>query len=150
MTLFDTINNDIKAAMKAKNKEKLEAVRAIKAQLLLAKTSAGGSDEISEEAGIKILQKMIKQRKDSAEIYKTQNRNELYDKEMIEISFIEPYLPAQLSDEELTKIISELITQTGASSLKEMCKVIGLANKQLAGKSEGKLISAKVKELLAM
>ena len=149
MSLFDTINNDMKAAMKAKEKAKLEAIRAIKAQLMLAKTAEGSTGEISEAEGIKILQKMVKQRKDSAEIYKTQSRDELYEKEMVEISFIEPYLPAQLSDEELTKIITELIAKTGASSIKEMGKVIGMANKQLAGKAEGKLISAKVKELLS-
>jgi len=148
MSLFEKINDDLKAAMKAKEKEKLEALRAIKAQLLLAKTSEGASDEISEEAGIQILQKMVKQRKETAEIYKQQGRDDLYQIEMAEVSYITPYLPAQLSETELEKILKEIIAQTGATSVKEMGKVIGLANKQLQGKAEGKVIADKVKQLL--
>jgi len=149
MSLFEKINDDLKAAMKAQEKEKLEALRAIKAQLLIAKTSEGASDEISEEQGIQILQKMVKQRKDTAEIYKQQNREDLYQKELSEVSYIMPYLPAQMSDEELGKIIKEIITQVGATTAKDMGKVMGIASKQLQGKAEGKLVAEKVKQLLS-
>lgn len=148
MSLFDKINNDMKAAMKAKEKEKLEAIRAIKSQLLLAKTSSGSSDDISEKEGIKILQKMVKQRKDSAEVYKSQDRMDLYEKEMKEVAFIEPYLPKQLSQEEIVEKLKAIIEKTGASSPKDMGKVMGLATKELAGLAEGKIIATKVKELL--
>ncbi len=149
MGLFETINKDIISAMKAKETEKLTALRAVKSELLLLKTSAGGKDEISKEEEIKVLQKMVKQRKDSAEIYKTQKRDDLYEKEMKEAMFIQAYLPAQMNDEELTAVISEIIKKTGAESMKDMGKVMGIASKELAGKAEGKLIAAKVKELLS-
>jgi uncharacterized protein YqeY len=148
MTLFEKISEDIKNAMKAKEKDKLEAIRAIKAQLLLAKTSEGGSDEISEEQGVLILQKMVKQRKDSAEIYKQQGRTDLYEKEMLEVSYIMPYLPAQMSEAELEAELKKIIVQVGATSVKDIGKVMGLASKQLQGKAEGKLIAEKVKQLL--
>jgi uncharacterized protein YqeY len=135
--------------MKAKETERLNALRAIKAQLLLIKTSAGGKDSISEAEGIKTLQKMVKQRKDSAEIYKSQNRSDLYEKEMSEISFIQAYLPEQMGEEELTAIIKSVIEKTGASSMKDMGKVMGIASKELAGKAEGKIIADKVKQLLS-
>lgn len=148
MGLFEQINEDIKSAMKAKEADKLTALRAVKSELLLLKTSAGGKDKMTEQEEIKVLQKMVKQRKDSAEIYKTQNREDLYKKEMKETEYIQVYLPEQLSDEELTKIISGIIDKTGAESMKDMGKVMGSASKELAGKAEGKMIAAKVKELL--
>ncbi len=148
MGLFDTINTDMKAAMKAKEKEKLATLRAIKAQLMLLKTS-GDNAEISEDVEIKTLQKMVKQRKDSAEIYQSQGREELYVKEMQEISFIEPYLPAPFTNEELVAALTAIIEQVGANSPKDMGKVMGLASKQLGGKSDGKTIAAKVKQLLS-
>jgi len=149
MDLFEQINKDIISAMKAKEADKLTALRAVKSELLLLKTSAGGKDKISDKEGIKVLQKMVKQRKDSAEIYKTQNRNDLYEKEMAEAGFIQAYLPEQMSDDELTSVISDIIKKTGAESMKDMGKVMGTASKELAGKAEGKLIAAKVKELLS-
>jgi len=149
MGLSEQINADIIAAMKSKEKEKLAALRAIKAQLLLIKTSGSGNDEISDDEGIKLLQKMVKQRKDAAEIYKSQNREDLYNNEMAEVLFIQPYLPEQMSDEELTSSIKAIIEKTGASSMKDMGKVMGIASKELAGKTEGKLIAEKVKKLLS-
>jgi len=148
MGLLEKINNDIKLAMKAKHAEKLSALRAIKSELLLEQTSSGASETISEEKGIKIIQKLIKQRKDSAEIYKKENRTDLYEKEIAEIEFLEVYLPEQMNDEELTAIIKSAITETGASSMKDMGKVMGIVNKKVAGKAEGKTIAQKVKSLL--
>ncbi|RLD85400.1 MAG: GatB/YqeY domain-containing protein, partial [Bacteroidetes bacterium] len=112
-------------------------------------TSSGATETISEEKGIKIIQKLIKQRKDSAEIYKTENRTDLYEKEISEIGFLEAYLPEQMSDEELTAIIKSAIDETGADSMKNMGKVMGIVNKKVAGKAEGKIIAQKVKSLLA-
>ncbi len=149
MALFEQINKDIIAAMKAKEADKLTALRAVKSELLLLKTSAGGKDEISKEEEIKVLQKMVKQRKDSAEIYRTQNRQDLFEKEMAEAGYIQAYLPKQMTDEELTAAVSEIIKKTGAQSMKDMGKVMGVASKELSGKTEGKLIAAKVKELLS-
>jgi len=149
MGLTEKINDEIKASMKAREKERLETLRAIKAQLLLAKTAEGAADEISEDEGIKLLQRMVKQRKDSAEIYKTQGRTDLFEKEILEVSFIEPFLPKQLTDGELTAKINELISRVGATSIKDLGKVMGLATKELAGLAEGKLVAAKVKDLLA-
>ena len=147
MVLSEQINNDIKQAMKDKNKVKLEALRAVKSELLLLKTAGGSSDSLSTEMEIKVIQKLIKQRKDSAEIYKTSGRDELYNTEIAQITFLEAYLPEQMNDEELTKLISSIIEQTQASSIKDMGKVMGIASKQLAGKADGKTISSKVKEL---
>ncbi|NOZ34531.1 MAG: GatB/YqeY domain-containing protein [Chlorobi bacterium] len=149
MVLFEQINADIKSAMKAGEADKLMALRAVKSELLLLKTSAGAKDEISEEEGIKVLQKMVKQRKDSAEIYKTQNRDDLYEKEIVEAEFIQAYLPKQMTETELTDAITSMIDKTGAVSMKDMGKIMGIASKELAGKAEGKLIAAKVKELLS-
>lgn len=146
MSLFDQINTDIKNAMKAKETEKLTSLRAIKSELLLLKTS--GKDEISEDDAIKMLQKMVKQRKQSADIYKEQSRDDLYEKEMTEVSYIMPYLPKQLSDDEIEVEIKNIISSTGASSIKDMGKVMGAANKKLQGKAESKKIAEIVKKLL--
>ncbi len=149
MELFEQINKDIISAMKAKEADKLTALRAVKSELLLLKTSAGGKDEISKDEGIKVLQKMVKQRKDSAEIYKNQGRNDLFEKEMKEAEFIQAYLPKQMTEEEISAVVSDIIKKVGAESMKDMGKVMGIASKELAGKAEGKLIAAKVKELLS-
>ena len=146
MSLTEKINEDIKTAMKAKQKDKLMALRAIKAALLLIQTS--GKGEITEKDEIQTLQKLVKQRKDSAQIYKEQDRDELYEKEMTEVKFIQEYLPEQMSEEEVVKIIKEIIVQVNAESMKDMGKVMGSATKQLGGKAEGSMIAAKVKELL--
>ena len=148
MSLEIKINQDIKDAMKAKEREKLESLRAIKAALLMAKTEKGASDEISEDAELKILQKLVKQRKDSAQIYKEQNREDLAEKELAEASVIEKYLPEQMSDEELTEKVKAIIEQVGAKSMADMGRVMGMASKQLAGKADGKAIADKVKLLL--
>ncbi len=149
MELFEQISEDIKQAMLAKDKVRLEALRGVKKELLEAKTAKGSDGNLTEEQGVKILQKMVKQRKDSAEIFKQQNRPELAGNELAEVAVIEQYLPAQMSDEELTAAVKEIIAETGATSAKEMGKVMGVASKKLAGKVEGKLISEKVKALLA-
>ncbi|MDR1729475.1 MAG: GatB/YqeY domain-containing protein [Prevotellaceae bacterium] len=149
MELFEQISEDIKQAMLAKDKVRLEALRGVKKELLEAKTAKGSDGKLTGEQGVKILQKMVKQRKDSAEIFKQQNRPELAENELAEVAVIEQYLPAQMSDEELTAAVKEIIAETGAASAKEMGKVMGIASKKLAGKVEGKLISEKVKSLLA-
>jgi uncharacterized protein YqeY len=148
MSLQDQINNDIKEAMKAKDTVRLTALRAVKSQLLLAATETGASSETSEEAGIKILQKQVKQRKDSAELYLDQGRDDLADPELAEAAIIEKYLPAQLSEEDLKPILQAIIDQVGASGPQDMGKVMGMASKQLAGKADGKTISTVVKSLL--
>ena len=148
MNLFDQVSADIKTAMLAKEKIRLEALRAIKKEMLEAKTAKGSNGELSDEAATKIIQKMVKQRKDSAEIYQTQNRPELAEKELEEIKCIETYLPKQMSQEELEAAIKEIIAQTGATSGKDMGKVMGVASKQLAGQAEGRAISETVKKLL--
>ncbi|MDR1699133.1 MAG: GatB/YqeY domain-containing protein [Prevotellaceae bacterium] len=148
MNTFDQISEDIKKAMLAKDKVTLEALRGIKKELLEAKTAKGADGELTDEKAVAIMQKMIKQRKDAAQIFAGQNRAELAENELAEAAVIQRYLPAQLSDEELTAAIKAIIAETGATSLKEMGKVIGVASKQLAGKTEGRLISEKVKALL--
>jgi len=148
MSLEEKINDDIKKAMLAREKEKLEALRAIKTALLVAKTEKGSAHEVSEDAEIKLLQRLVKQRKESAQIYTEQNRPELAEKELFEAKVIEEYLPAQISDDELTKIIQAIMEQVGAKSMADMGKVIGMATKQLAGRAEGKVIADKVKSLL--
>ncbi len=148
MNLFDQISGDIKSAMLAKEKIRLEALRAIKKEFLEAKTAKGADGELSDEVATKILQKMIKQRKDSAEIYSSQNRPELAEKELAEVKCIEVYLPQQMSMEELEAALKAIISETGATSAKDMGKIMGLASKQLAGKAEGKAISETVKKLL--
>ncbi len=145
MLSIEQLNKDIKEAMKAKNKAKLAAIRAIKAEILVLNTSG---KEVKEEDKIKMLQKMIKQRKDTASLYKEQGREDLYEKEIQDVPFIEEYLPEQMSQEELTQIIQQIVSETGASSMKDMGKVMGTANKKLAGKAEGKLIADTVKKIL--
>lgn len=148
MSLEQTINADIKTAMLAKDAVALTSLRAIKAAILLAKTAEGAKDALSAEDEIKLVQKLVKQRKDSLEIYQTQNRPDLAEKESQEIAVIEKYLPAQLSADELKSAIEKIITETGATSPADMGKVMGVATKALAGKTDGKAISAMVKELL--
>jgi uncharacterized protein YqeY len=147
MSLEEKINADIKSAMLAKEKEKLEALRAVKSAILLAKSEKAGS-EVSEDAELKLLQKLVKQRKEAAEIYVNQSRQDLADVEMYQAKVIEQFLPAQMSEEEVEKIIQTIITETGASGIKDMGKVMGTASKQLAGKADGKLISEIVKRML--
>ncbi len=149
MDLFDKISEDIKKAMLARDHVRLESLRGIKKEFLEAKTAKGSDGTLPDEKAIQILTKMVKQRKESAEIYTQQNRPELADTELAQAAVIEEYLPKQLSDEELTAALREIIASVGATSPKEMGKVMGVASKQLAGKAEGKAISAKVKELLA-
>ncbi len=148
MSLFDKINEDLKKAMKAREMEKLEAIRAVKTAFLLAKSDKGATAVLTEDEELKIIQKLVKQRNESAEIYKSQNRKDLYEKEMLEARVISEYLPEQLSEEELEKVLLKIIKSTGASGTKDMGKVMGIATKELAGKAEGKMIAAKVKELL--
>ena len=149
MNLLDTITEDIKKAMLAKDKVRLEALRGIKKELLEAKTAKGAQDELSEETTTAILQKMVKQRKDSAEIYKSQSRPDLAGDEEAQLVVIQEYLPAQLTEEELETAVRNIIAETGATSMKEMGKVMGVASKTLAGKTEGRLISEMVKKLLS-
>ena len=149
MALFDQISTDIMQAMKDRDEVKKTALRGVKKEFLEAKTAKGSDGELSDETAIKILQRMVKQRKESADIYTQQNRQDLADAELAEMAVIEQYLPKQMSDEELTAAIKQIIEQTGATSVKEMGKVMGVASKQLAGKAEGKAISDKVKQLLA-
>jgi len=148
MSLINQIDQDIKQAMLAKQADRLRGLRAIKSALLLARTEKGAAEELSEEAEIKVLQKLIKQRKESAEIYKAQNREDLYDIEMQEMQVIEPYLPKQKGQEEIKAYLKELIARVGASSVKDMGKVMGAANKELAGKADRSTISEAVKKLL--
>jgi len=149
MSLEQTVNADIKTAMLAKDEKGLRSLRAIKAAIIIAKTAEGAGGEIKEEDEIKMLQKLVKQRKDSLEIFTTQNRPELAQKESEEIEVIERYLPKQLDAESLKTLIQTIITETGASSPADMGKVMGTASKQIAGKADGKTISAIVKELLS-
>lgn len=149
MTLEEQINQEIKTAMMAKDKVRLEALRAVKSAILIAKTEKGGGEVLTTEAELKILQKQVKQRKDSAEIYQQQNRPELAEKELAEASVIEVFLPKMLSDEELTAEISKIIQSVGAKSPSDMGKVMGVASKSLAGKADGKAIAEKVKAMLA-
>ena len=148
MSLSTQIMEEIKIAMRAKDTVALEALRAIKSELLLAQTATGSKEEISEADEIKILQKLVKMRKDSAEIYKTQNRPDLAEPELAQIAVIEQFLPAQLSEAEVEAIVSKIIAETGASGIASMGKVMGLASAQIGGQAEGKTISAIVKKLL--
>lgn len=148
MSLENKINEDIKKAMLAREKEKLEALRAIKTAILVAKTEKGASDTLTEDTENKILQRLVKQRKESATIFEEKNRNELAKKEWFEASVIEEYLPEQMSDEELDSIIKKIVDQLGAKSMADMGKVMGVASKELAGKADGKAIADKVKSIL--
>ena len=147
MSLFDTVNTDIKEAMRAKEKVKLEALRAIKSAFLLAKTEKG-SGELTPEAELKIIQKLVKQRKDSAQTYKENNRMELYEKEMVEAEVIEQYLPKQMSEEEIKNEVIAVIKQVGAEGPQDMGKVMGVITKKLAGKADNKVVSQIVKQTL--
>jgi uncharacterized protein len=147
MSLEQQIMADLKAAMLAKNEAGLRAIRAIKSAILLAKTSGGG--ELKPEDEVKMLQKLVKQRQESIEIYKTQNRDDLAKPEMEEVEIISKYLPAMMSEDEVREAVKAAISSTGASSPAEMGKVMGVVTKQLAGKADNKLVSALVKELLS-
>ncbi len=149
MAALDNLTTEIKEAMKAKNAVALEALRAIKSAVLLQKSEAGASDGMSEDEEIKLLQKLVKQRRDSAAIFREQNRVDLAEPEEAQAEVIARFLPEQLSEEEVGKVIENIIAQTGASSMKDMGKVMGMASKQLAGKADGKTISTLVKQLLA-
>src|SRR6202012_2755784 len=148
MSLITKIDQDIKQAMLGKQEARLRGLRAIKSALLLARTEKGASEEISEETEIKVLQKLSKQRKESAEIYKAQNREDLYKIEAEELEVIEAYLPKQMAHSEVEAYLVGLISRVGATSVKDMGKVMGAANKELAGKADGKTISEVVKQLL--
>jgi uncharacterized protein YqeY len=148
MSLITQIDQDIKLAMLAKQPDRLRGLRAIKSALLLAKTEKGAADELTEEAEIKVLQKLIKQRKESADIYRTQNREDLYEIEMEEMRVIEPYLPQQMTRFEIEGYLQELISRIGATSIQDLGKVMGTANKELGGKADGKTISEVVRQLL--
>lgn len=149
MSLELEVMTRLKAAMLAKDEAALRSLRAIKAAILLAKTAEGAGGELTEDAAMKLLQKMVKQRKDSLEIFSQQARPELAKKEQEEIAVIEQFLPKQLGEEELRSILKDIITGTGASSPGEIGKVMGVASKELAGKADGKMIASLVKELLA-
>jgi uncharacterized protein len=149
MSLEQKIMGELKTAMLAKDEAGLRSLRAVKAAILLAKTSEGAGGELKEEDEVKLLQKLVKQRRDSLEIFQQQNRADLAKKEQEEIAVIEKFLPKQLSADELKLIVAKIITDTGATSPADMGKVMGAATKQLAGKADGKTISALVKELLA-
>ncbi|MDR0745561.1 MAG: GatB/YqeY domain-containing protein [Mediterranea sp.] len=148
MNLFDKVSEDIKNAMKAKDKVALETLRNVKKYFIEAKTAPGANDELSDETAVKIIQKLVKQGKDSAQIYAEQGRQELANAELAQVAVMETYLPKQLSAEELEAALKEIITETGAKDGKDMGKVMGIASKKLAGLAEGRTISAKVKELL--
>lgn len=146
--LQQQIDQDMKTAMLAKDNARLRGLRAIKAALLLAKTEKGSSDILTEETEIKILQKLVKQRKESAEIYQQQNRDDLYTVEIEELQVIEAYLPKQMGRDEITAYIKDAMARTGAAGIKDMGKIMGIVNKELAGKADGKTISEIVKEQL--
>ena len=149
MTLEQKIMAELKVAMLAKDEVALRSLRAIKAAILLAKTAEGGAAELSTDAEMKLLQKLVKQRKDSLEIFTQQNRTDLAQKEQEEITVIEKFLPKQMDADKVRAILKTVIAQTGATSPADMGKVMGVANKELAGKAEGKLIATLVKELLS-
>ena len=149
MSLQAQVMEQLKEAMKAKDSVALESLRAIKSALLLAQTESGAKKELTKDEEIKLLQKLVKQRRDSAALYNEQSRADLAEPELQQLAVIEKFLPEQLSDEELRKIISEIIEKTGASSMKDMGNVMGLATKELAGKADGKAISTIVKKLLS-
>ena len=148
MALFDQINNDMKEAMKAREKERLEALRNIKKVMLEARTAKGAGTELADDEALKIIAKLAKQGSDAAKIFQEQGRTDLYDEEMAQVVIFESYLPAKMSDEELTAAVQAIIAETGASSIKDMGKVMGIASKKLAGQADGKDISAKVKAML--
>ncbi len=149
MALFDTISEDIKSAMKNRDKVRLETLRNIKKCFLEAKTAPGSDGELTDEAAMKIMQKLAKQGEESAAIYNEQKRPDLAEEELAQVRVIKEYLPKPLSEEDLKKAVEAVIAETGATSMKDMGKVMGIATKKLAGQAEGKAISALVKQLLA-
>ena len=149
MNLFDQVSNDIKEAMKAKDKVRLEALRNIKKVFLEAKTAPGANDTLADSDALKIIMKLVKQGKESGELYKQSGRDDLADAEFAQVAVFEQYLPKMMNSEELEAAIKEIIAEVGATSMKEMGKVMGIASKKLAGKAEGKAISEKVRSLLA-
>ncbi len=148
MGILANLTDEIKTAMRAKDSLKLEALRAIKSAVMLEQTAAGGSDTLSDEQEIKLVQKLVKQRKDSAQIFREQNRPDLAEPEEAQAQVIAQFLPEQLSEEEITVIIQSIIEKTGASGMKDMGKVMGMASKEMAGKADGKTISTVVKAQL--
>ena len=149
MALVEQINNDIKAAMKAREKDKLAALRAVKSALLLVASEKGNNGEVSEEAGIKLLQKLVKQRKESAEAFQGQYREDMADEELGQAEVIETYLPAQMSEDGVTAVIDSVIATTGASTMKDMGKVMGMASVKLAGKADNKMVAQVIKSRLS-
>ncbi len=149
MSLIEKISEEIKGAMKAREQLRLEALRSVKKELIEAKTSGKSGGEISEDEELKLLQRMVKQRKDSANIYSAQGRADLYEKEVAEADIISEFLPEQMSGEEMEKQVEDIIREVGADSIKDMGKVMGVATKKLAGKADGKDISNTVKRLLS-
>ncbi|MBR2638557.1 MAG: GatB/YqeY domain-containing protein [Bacteroidaceae bacterium] len=149
MELYNTISNDIKEAMKAQDKVALATLRNIKKVLLEAKTAPGANDTVSDEDAIKIIQKLVKQGRESAQLYESQNRNDLAQEELAQVSVMEKYLPKPLSDEEINQAVKEIIAELGVTSMQEMGKVMGVASKRLAGKADGRTISTIVKSLLS-
>ena len=149
MDIFDIIGNDLKEAMKAKDKVALDTLRNIKKALLEAKTAPGAGDSVDDATATKIISKLAKQGRESAELFASQNRPELAAEELAQVAVLEKYLPKQMSDEELTAALKSIIAEVGASTPQEMGKVMGIATKKLAGMADGKAISAKVRELLA-
>ncbi len=149
MSLFEQVSQGIIEAMKARDKEKLEALRNLKKVMLEARSDKGAGSELTDEESLKLISKLVKQGRDSAEIFDTQNRKDLYEQEIAQVRVLETYLPVKLTDEELTAAVKAIIAKTGATSLKDMGRVIGAASKELAGKAEGRDIADKVKALLA-
>lgn len=149
MSLEQRINDDIKAAMLARDKEKLNALRAVKSAILLAKTQKGASEEIDEEGEIKILKQLVKQRQDSADMYKQQNREDLYQEEKFQLDIISQYLPQMMPIEEVENVVKQIIADGGFAGMKDMGKVMGQATKTFAGKADNKMVSEVVKRLLS-
>lgn len=149
MTLFDIITEEIKKAMLAKDRVRLDALRSVKKEFIEAKTAKGASDEFTDDKAVSILQKMVKQRKESADIYTQQNRADLAETENQQMKVIQEFLPAQLSANEIEAVVKKVITETEASSMKDMGKVMAIATKELAGKAEGGVISGIVRKLLS-
>ena len=149
MNLFDTVSEDIKKAMKAKNKVALQTLRNVKKAFIEANTQTGASEVLSDEEALRIIQKLVKQGKDSATIYKEQDREDLADEELAQVEILEEYLPKQMSKEELKAALKKLVDELNATSMKDMGKVMGIATQKFAGKAEGRMISQIVKELLS-
>ena len=149
MSLQDKVMAEMKAAMRAKDSNKLEALRAVKSAILMARTDASGKDGLSEDEELKLLQRLVKQRRESAAIYKEQGREDLAQPELDQAAVIENFLPEQMSEEEIEAEVEKIINQTGASGMQDMGKVMGLASKEMAGKADGKTISAVVKKKLS-